>query len=503
MQVRRTYPYVAAAALAAIMVAVPSAAVAAPAAGAPGVGDPYYPLDGNGGYDVAHYAIAIDYQPATDRLTGTTVITAKATEDLSRFNLDFALTATKVTVDGAPAQTSASGTELVVTPRRPLAKGERMVVAVSYTGVPSAVKVDGSSPWKRMPSGAIAVDQPRIAPWWFPANDHPQDKATYEVVTTVPAGLQVIGNGRLRSSATRGGKSAFYWRETKPMATYLAFVAIGRYDITTGRSASGIPYTNAVAKGIGANGPAAKAALAKTPEIIEWEASLFGPYPFEAVGGVVPETKFGFALENQTRPVYSPSFWNPGRDGDSVVVHELAHQWFGDSVSVHRWSDIWLNEGFASMAEWLYSEHVGDGTAQSLSDSVYAQHPADDAFWTVVIGDPGAAKQFDGAVYDRGAMTLQALRTKVGNRVFLRTLRDWATKKKYGNGSVAEFIALAERNSGQELGAFFQTWLYTPARPARTAENGLPAVAPSADRAGAPAARSHLVGAEAHGHQHG
>jgi aminopeptidase N len=482
--------------------AVPSAAVAVPAPGAPGLGDPYYPLDGNGGYDVEHYAITIGYDPAGDRVTGTTVITAEATQDLSRFDLDFALTATKVTVNGTPAKSAVSGTELVVTPRRALTKGKRMVVTVSYTGVPSAVTVDGESPWTRMPGGAIAVNEPKIAPWWFPSNDHPQDKASYDIVTTVPAGLQVLSNGLLRSSATRGGKSTFHWRERKPMTTYLAFVAIGKYDITSGRTASGIPYVNAVAKDVGANGPAAKTSLAKTPEIIEWEAGVFGPYPFESVGGVVPERPFGFALENQTRPVYSPHFWDAGRNGDYVVVHELAHQWFGDSVSVHRWKDIWLNEGFASMAEWLYSEHVGDGTAQQVSDGYYAQYAADDPFWTVRIGDPGPTNQFDRAVYRRGAMTLQALRTRVGDPVFFRTLREWAAVEKYRNGSIEEFSALAERNSGQKLGTFFQTWLYTPSKPARTAENGLPPVGAAAARAGAPAALGHLAEAAAHGHSH-
>jgi aminopeptidase N len=478
------------ASVAALVLAAPPSAVAAPVPGAAGIGDEYFPTYGNGGYDVGHYTIVTSYDPATDALRGTTVIKARATQDLSRFDLDFALTTTRVLVNGRPAGVTTSGSELVVTPEKPLTRGQRMTVAVTYTGVPSQVEVNGLRPWIRTPDGALAVGEPEIAAWWFPSNDHPRDKATYDIVTSVPAGVEVISNGRLRAQVTAGGKSVWSWRVSEPMATYLAFVAIGQYEITRGTSSSGIPWLNAFSTTIGPQGPAARESIGQTSRITDWLSGQFGPYPFESVGGVVPPLDFGFALENQTRPVYSPGFWAGGPD-DSVVVHELAHQWFGDSVSLDRWRDIWLNEGFASFSEWLYEEDHGGPSAQQAFDQIYGSIAADSAFWDVVIGDPGPADLFHGAVYDRGALTLQALRNRVGDATFRRTLRDWVRDHRYGDASIADFIALSERNSGTDLGKFFQAWLHTAAKPAATRENGFPS-GPSATAGRAPSERVTL-----------
>jgi aminopeptidase N len=170
----------------------------------------------------------------------------------------------------------------------------------------------------------------------------------------------------------------------------------------------------------------------------------------------------GFALENQTRPVYSPVFWEFG-GGDDVVVHEIAHQWYGDHVAVEQWDDIWLNEGFASYAEWMWHEHEGIETAQEVFDFFYEATPPDDPFWELEIGDPGPDQLFDEPVYVRGAMTLHALRTEVGDRAFFRILRTWAAGD--GNGSTAEFVALAERVSGSQLDDLFEAWLFTGSRP--------------------------------------
>jgi aminopeptidase N len=424
-------------------------------------------------------------------------VTATATQDLSRFDLDFALTATAVTVNGAPATTSASGTELVVTPARPIADGARMTVRVRYAGTPSEVRVGGLTPWIRTPTGALAVNEPEIAAWWFPSNDHPRDKATYDITATVPAGHQVISNGVLRGTTTGTGTTTWSWRESRPMATYLAFVAIGTYDLERGNTASGLPYLAAFSTDLPGGGRDARASIRETPAILDWGSRTFGPYPFDAAGGVVPDGNFGFALENQTRPVYSAGFFATGPNR-YVVVHELAHQWYGDSVSVDLWRDIWLNEGFATMAEWLYSEHLGEGTAQSLFDAAYRTNPADSPLWAVGIGDPGPAHLFDGAVYDRGAMTLQALRNRIGDGAFFRVLRRWATVKRYGNGSIGEFTGLAEAVSGQDLRTFFRVWLYTAAKPAPTVANGIPATAATAVSAPASLARIRAVSAHRH-----
>jgi aminopeptidase N len=167
--------------------------------------------------------------------------------------------------------------------------------------------------------------------------------------------------------------------------------------------------------------------------------------------------------------VYSKYFWldqngNPV-NGDSVVVHELAHQWFGDDVALARWQDIWLNEGFATYAEWLWAEHEFGVTPGEIFQEIYDAIPANDPFWTVVIGDPGVDLLFDGAVYVRGAMTLQALHNEVGDDAFWAIIRGWASSKSRSNGTTPEFIALAEQVSGQQLDNLFAAWLFTPAKP--------------------------------------
>jgi Peptidase family M1 domain/Peptidase M1 N-terminal domain len=214
-------------------------------------------------------------------------------------------------------------------------------------------------------------------------------------------------------------------------------------------------------------GETVEASFARQPEIIDFLSESFGPYPFSAAGGIVDDFGgLGFALENQTRPIYSKGFFADPLLGDSVLVHELAHQWYGDSLTVARWKHIWLNEGFATYAEWLWNEREGLGTAQENFDNAYNGIPADDPFWSVIIGDPGPELLFDGAIYTRGAMTLHQLRLAVGDRDFFRILRKWATTRAGDNVRTREFIRLAERVSGEDLDALFEAWLFTPGKPA-------------------------------------
>lgn len=443
-------------------------AQAAPTPGSPGIGDTYYPDYGNGGYDVGHYDVRLRYWPDTDKLTGTTTILATATQDLSAFDLDFVLDVSSVRVNNRAATFARRGDhELVVTPARMLPKGTPITVTVTYAGIPSTVVAEGVTSWTRTDDGALAVNEPESAWWWFPSNDHPLDKATFDVSVLAPDDVQVISNGVQSGTPIAGptGWSRWYWRSVKPQATYLAVLAIGKYSIETDTSSDGSPIVTAYSKTLGDYEGAARASVARTDEIIDWESGIFGPYPFEARGGVVTTPlALGFALEAQTRPVYDGAFWRRGSN-TYVVAHENAHQWFGDSVSVAQWRDIWLNEGFASYAEWLWSEEQGEGTVQEVADFTYASYPVDDPFWQVLPGDPGAGNIFDNAVYDRGAMTLQALRLAVGDTAFFSILKRWTAQTRYGNGTTEQFKALAERVSGQDLDALFQTWLYTPGRP--------------------------------------
>ncbi|MEU7427606.1 M1 family metallopeptidase [Streptomyces sp. NPDC040750] len=459
-------------AAASLLLAIPASA-ASYSPGAPGIGDPYYPYYGNGGYDVSHYDLRLQYQPKTDELQGTATILATATQDLSSFDLDFLLDVGEVRVDGAKAAFTASGQhELVVTPKKPIAKGTSVTVVVRYSGVPSTKSAYGFTTWHRTPDGAIAADEPESAWWWYPSNDHPSDKATYDVSVAVPDGTQAISNGTLRSTSSKLGWTRYNWRQDKPQATYLTTLALGRFDITTGTSEGGVPVVNAYSKDLGENDGAARASVERTGELVDWLSGYFGPYPFASAGGYVPNTTTGYALETQTRVYYSPKQFASGSN-TSVVVHELAHQWYGDDVSLKRWKDIWINEGFARYAQWLWSEHEGEGTAQELADYVYASHPADDPFWTVAPGDPGADGQFDAAVYDRGAAAIQALRDEIGDDAFFAVLKGWPREHAYGNASVADFQRYAEQVSGKPLAALFDTWLFQPSKPTAAAARSL------------------------------
>ena len=456
-------------------------------AGAPGLGDDYYPLYGNGGYDVAHYLLKLSYDPATDRLAGVATISARATETLCRFNLDFqGLTVRSVRVDGRKARWARSQDhELTVIPKHGLEKGRRFTTVVRYDGVPRT-QIDLSVPeeplpygWIHTDDGAVVVSEPEGSANWFPLNDHPTDKAAFTFVVTVPAGLEAISNGRLISHRTRGRSTTWVWNAPEPMAPYLATATIGQFDLRRYRTPDGLRMYDAVDPDLydqpadpedpasPSFGEIADGSLARQGEILDFLSGQFGPYPFSTGGGIVDDAPdLFFALENQTRSIYPGSVFTDPVNGDLFVVHENAHQWFGDSVALAEWKHMWLNEGFATYAEWLWGEREGLGTTQENFDFFYDDIPADDPFWDVVIGDPGIPFLFNGAVYVRGAMTLQALRNQVGDRDFFRILRAWAQRKAGGNGTTSQFIALAERVSGEQLDNLFEAWLFTAGKPA-------------------------------------
>ncbi|MFK3981145.1 M1 family metallopeptidase [Micromonospora sp. NPDC050397] len=423
--------------------------------GADGVGDPYFPRYGNGGYDVASYALKLRYDPADDRLSGTAAITATATEDLSRFNLDLAgLTVAGVSVDGRRAEFRHEETELVVTPERGLARDGRFTVEVTYDGVPKPIDSPdlGEGGFMATSDGAIALGQPESASTWFPVNDHPTDKASYEIAITVPQGLSALSNGVPGERTTADGWTTWHWSERTPMASYLATLVIGDYRVRDG-SHDGKPLVTAIAASL-PEGGSAEVSLNRTGEIADFLATRFGPYPFDSYGGVaVSDRRIGYALETQSRPVYGPAFFTSGPN-DSVVAHELAHQWFGDSVSIRRWSDLWLNEGFASYAEWLWAEHDGKGTAQREFERVYATTD-----WSKPALDPGRSALFGRPVYQRGALAVHALRRTVGDEAFFRILRTWTAEKRNANVVTADLVTVAERVAGRSLRPFFDAWL--------------------------------------------
>jgi len=449
---------------------VPAAADAA-GAGRPsisGVGDSYFPEDGNGGIDVQKYKIADAYDFDSGELSGHTTLTVKATARLTAFDLDLLLPTSAVTVDGAPASfTRPDAHELRIRPTAAIAKGRTFTVAVTYAGLPGTLCWQGECDWLANKHEVTTMNEPHMAAWWFPANDTPADAAKMDISVTVPASMQVIANGRQVSRRATGQLATTRWKARNPMAPYLAFFTAGHFTVAKGVS-HGLPWLVAVSDQLPAGERAASLRLMeKTPAITAWLTKLLGKYPFETVGGVTTALDPGFALENQTRPTYPVL----SVEQTVTVVHELAHQWFGDSVRLSRWRDVWLNEGFATFMEWYWAEtHGGPPILEHLLDD-YAQEPA--SFWRTHEDNPGAKRIWANSVYERGALTLAALRNRVGDKAFWRVLRGWASTRAGKTGTTAQFERYAAKVTHQRLSGFFKAWLHATSRPAMTAANGL------------------------------
>jgi aminopeptidase N len=425
-----------------------------------GIGDPYYPELGNGGYDVQRYDISLDYEPATGLLTGTVTIEARPLSPLAALNLDLQeLQVERVSVDDAPAIFTHQGHELNITPRRPLRREAAFVVAIDYHGVPrptSSAAMQMKVGWFRGESGAVNVlSEPDGASTWFPANNHPADKALYRFEISVPQAWVVAAPGELRETAAIGNRVRYVWEMDQPMASYLASINIDHYQVDRQTSPGGVAMRNYLPVSIDA---ALLANLERLPEMVDYFSDLFGPYPFDAYGVLLADASIDAcsnpkALEVQSLSVHCP---HETTLSESVLAHEVAHQWFGDSVSLSRWQDIWLKEGMGRYAEWLWVEH-DEGPAE-FEWQVRANYPQQ-SWSSDLLGSPTPNNLYGFTIYDRGALAFHALRVRLGDEVFFRLLRTYLQRFQYGNASAADFIALAEEVSGQELEEFFDPWL--------------------------------------------
>jgi aminopeptidase N len=302
------------------------------------------------------------------------------------------------------------------------------------------------------------IAEPNGAATWFPANDHPSDKATFRIAVTVSAGLTAISNGFLESSGAseEDGSRTWVWTMDEPMATYLATVVIDEFEIVESDPVGDVDVRDAIPESR-SNDPQLDG-LGKThTQMLEYFESLFGAYPFDAYGIVLVDASLGVAMETQ-----SISLFGAGVVDDVFMSHELAHQWFGDSVTPATWRDIWLNEGFATYAQWLWSDHTGARSVDSAAEEAHAGASTID--YRVDLADPGPTQLFDKQMYDRGALALHALRLTVGDESFFSTLRTWVDRYRYGNASIDDFVSVAEEVSGRQLDEFFADWL-GPAEP--------------------------------------
>ncbi|HUF38092.1 MAG TPA: M1 family metallopeptidase [Anaerolineales bacterium] len=525
-----------------------------PADGAAGIGDPYFPEMGNGGYDVTKYTLELVVDPAGRQVEAIVTIEAVSLHDLSAFNLDFAgPDIVSLLVNGKAADHSREGGELKITPAEPIPSGAHFVTEVEYAGDPAA-STEGSvvareSSWIWYGDGSFVAGEPAGASGWYPVNEHPLDKALYEIIVVVPEPYMVAANGVLIQTTSIDGTSTFHWISDDPIAPYLVTVNIAEFDLIMEVTPEGVTIRNYFAEGVSGN---TRAQFDVQAEMLAFFIDRFGPYPYDAYGVVVHDLNLGFALETQTLSVFGSSFVN-----ETVISHELAHQWFGNSVSLSGWDDIWLNEGFATYASLLWAEHVygaftlereiermyaaiapgmpvytvsrleliealsglplegvvidrtlaGEALTVLLSgaltdeqiEPLLAEHPETfdravilelieaapftdvavsaekiDAFLALLDlsefssgtgpypppGDPGPDNLFSGSVYQRGALTLHALRLAVGDEDFNRILQIYVERFAHANTTTADFIAIAEEVSGMDLDAFFDAWLY-------------------------------------------
>ncbi|MER6676285.1 M1 family metallopeptidase [Streptomyces sp. NPDC000983] len=449
------------------------------AAGAPaeplGIGDRLFPHLGNPGYDVASYDLSFTYSGTnTEPLRAVTTIDAWTTAELDRVNLDFAHgEIDSVELDGEPAAFTTAGEDLVVTPDDPLPSGSWMRVTVRHTSDPTPPE-GRETGWVRTADGLAMANQADAAHLVFPGNDHPFDKAMFTIRVTAPNGYTAVANGLATDVDRKRAATTWTYRTRHPMATELAQVSIGRSAVVRRTGPHGLPLRDVVP---GRDRESLEPWLAKTPDQISWMETKVGRYPFETYGVLMADVSTGFELETQTLSLFEKGLFTepayPAWYVESIMVHELAHQWFGNSVSPRTWSDLWLNEGHATWYEALYAEEKAD---RPLAARMKAAYGASDR-WRAAGGPPAAPKVpepgrkigiFRPNVYDGAALVLYALRQEIGRPSFERLERAWVTRHRDGVASTDEFVALASEISGRDLTAFFHPWLYgekTPPMP--------------------------------------
>jgi aminopeptidase N len=478
-------PFVLALALLAFF-AVPARA-ASPSPGAAGLGDRLFPQLGNGGYDAVHYDLDLRYATSapSQAIDGTVTMVAKATQALSRFDLDFAgRSVGSVAVDGQPAAWRRDGQDIVITPRKPLNNGATFQVTVShYSAAPTVPDpADGTTTaFFTHPSGSATAGQPNYTHYFLPSNDHPRDKATFDISFDVPASETAVANGVLTAHWTDHGRAHFVYSQRQPMATELIQLAVGDYDVTSLGVHSGVYLRDVTAKPITAQ---MTPLLGVTPSQLDWMQQRVGSYPFDLYGSLVVQADLGFALESQTLELIDTSWFDDYSQGvwEPTLLHEMSHMWFGDSVSPYSWSDLWLNEGHASWYEFLYAAQKGeladdtegypddDGYANfdDLMKAVYAhgdQWRHDDG---PVAAPTSADTMFSFQVYHGGALVLYALRQVAGQATFQQIERAWLQRYEGQSASTDDFIALASQVSHRDLTGFLRNWLYgikTPPMP--------------------------------------
>nr|WP_051139440.1 M1 family metallopeptidase [Gordonia hirsuta] len=424
--------------------------------------DPYLPRNGNLGYRVSRYDLQLDYRVNANRLRATATITATSYQQLDRFTLDLAgaMRVDRVGVNGKAARYSHRSGKLSVTPAVAIPPGAAMTVTVRYGGTPRPVRSPwGEVGWEELSNGVLCGNQPNGAPSWFPCDDHPEAKAPFQITITTDSPYYALANGVLIDKKRSAAQTTWVYEQVEPMATYLASIQIGEY--TRRELAAGpVPISALHPRRLTEQFDRSFAAQVAMMEVF---SELFGPYPFPRYTAVVVDDDLDIPLEAQTFATFGANHCDGTRDSERLIAHELAHQWFGNSVTLARWRDIWLNEGFACYAEWLWSQRSGGRSADEWARHYYEKLQSEPV--TTPLTDPGPREMFDDWVYKRGAVTLHALRLRLGDGAFFQLLHRWTDKYRYRCVTTEDFIALAGTYTDESLTEFWRDWVFVPTLP--------------------------------------
>ncbi|MER5318463.1 M1 family metallopeptidase [Streptosporangium roseum] len=417
----------------------------------------YFPTHGDDGYRVEHYDLSLDYRVASNRLGGIARLSAVALGPLDRLVLDLgAFRVGGVLVNGEAARFTHRGGKLHLAPGR-LGAGP-FSVEVRYSGNPRPVSSHwGGLGWEQLTDGVIVASQPIGAPSWFPCNDRPDDKASYRISVTTASPYTVIANGELVSTRRAASATTWVYEQAEPMASYLASVQIGRYQQADLGAGTRLVFPAGLASRV-------RYDFGRQDRMMEVFSERFGPYPFGSYTAVVVDDELEIPVEAQGMSIFGVNHVDGRRGEERLVAHELAHQWFGNSLTIAGWRDIWLHEGFAAYAEWIWSEASGGMPAGDLAARWHrrlAALPQD-----FVLADPGARLLFDDRVYKRGALTLHALRRTMGDAPFFALLREWTAGHRHGSVTTEQFTDLAARRTTEPLERLFAGWLYGSRLPA-------------------------------------
>ncbi|WP_144663078.1 M1 family metallopeptidase [Paenarthrobacter nicotinovorans] len=430
--------------------------------------DPYTLDHGSTSYRVDRYELDLDVRLGSNKLIGRAVLHCTALEATTQVVLDLVgLRASKIQLDGRKLQKFSHRAEhLVLTPASSIKPGRQFTLEIRYDGNPQPRRgLWGDVGWEELNDGVLVAGQPNGAASWFPCNDHPRYKSTFLISVTTDDNYRPVCNGKLVSHSRKSSRETWVYEQVEPMATYLATVQIGRY-IKVPLRAEGthhrVPQFVAVTAEMAGD---ALEGLRRQPDMMKTFEDCFGPYPFTDYTSVVTEDELEIPLEAQTVSIFGRNHMKEAWESQRLIAHELSHQWFGNSLTVSNWKDIWLHEGFACYAEWLWSEESGTMTVAARATAAWKKLDAGPQ--DLLVGDPGPELMFDDRVYKRGALAVHALRVAAGDEAFFAFLQHWTAGNRHGSVSTESFITAADAfMPGFDTASILRPWLYETALPA-------------------------------------